>query len=340
MDMHSGKVLAEKQATDRFAPASITKLMTAYVVFNELKSNRLSLTEKVTISKKAWKTKGSRMFVEVNKKVAVEDLIKGMIIQSGNDAAVALAEHIAGSEATFAQLMNRYASALGMNKTNFMNATGWPDPDHYSTAADIAELSRRIIADFPEYYAWYAEKQFTFNNITQYNRNNLLRRDSTVDGLKTGHTDEAGYCLAASAQKEGMRLISVVLGTKSAKQREDQSQALLKYGFRFFDTRRVYGSEDVLETTKIWKGEQENLRLGLETDLYVTVPRREVEKITASVQLPQPLMAPVTQGQPIGKLLVKIDGEVITEAPVVALDAVEEGGWWSRLVDEVKLKFE
>ncbi|MDQ7072703.1 MAG: D-alanyl-D-alanine carboxypeptidase family protein [Gammaproteobacteria bacterium] len=252
-DFASGRVIAEHNSDQRLPPASITKLMTAYVVSHELDAGNIKLDDEVLISEKAWRMVGSRSFIEVNTKVPVEALLRGMIIQSGNDAAVALAEHIAGSEETFAQMMNQYAQQLGMFNTNYRNATGLPDPDHYTTAKDIAILSTAIIRDFPDHYKWYAEKEYTYNNITQHNRNKLLWRDSTVDGLKTGHTEEAGYCLAASAKRSGMRLISVVLGTRSENARTQETQKLFNYGFRFFETHDLYQAGHKVTSSKVWK---------------------------------------------------------------------------------------
>ncbi|HHO67602.1 MAG TPA: D-alanyl-D-alanine carboxypeptidase, partial [Gammaproteobacteria bacterium] len=245
-DFHSGQTIAAKNPDQRIEPASITKLMSAYVVFQEIRNGTLSLEDKVQISEKAWRTPGSRMFVEVGTQVSVADLMKGMIIQSGNDATVALAEKVAGTEASFASLMNHHAKRLGMDGSHFVNSTGLPDPQHYTTARDIARVARALIAEFPEYYQWYSERQFTYNGITQYNRNKLLWRDESVDGIKTGHTDSAGYCLVTSAKRDGMRLISVVLGTKSEEARADASQALLNYGFRFFETHKLYDANSKL----------------------------------------------------------------------------------------------
>ncbi|MDH5592622.1 MAG: D-alanyl-D-alanine carboxypeptidase, partial [Gammaproteobacteria bacterium] len=261
-DFASGQILAEKNSEQRLPPASITKLMTAYVVSNELQAGNISLSDDVLISEKAWRMVGSRSFIEVNTKVPVEVLLRGMIIQSGNDAAVALAEHVAGDEEIFAQMMNQYAQKLGMSNTNYRNSTGLPDPDHYTTAKDIAILSTAIIRDFPEHYKWYAEKAFSYNNITQHNRNKLLWRDSSVDGLKTGHTEAAGYCLAASALRNDMRLISVVLGTESENARAQETQKLFNYGFRFFETHDLYKAQDKIVDIKIWKGTGDKVDLG------------------------------------------------------------------------------
>ncbi|WP_297527380.1 D-alanyl-D-alanine carboxypeptidase family protein [Thiohalobacter sp.] len=339
-DFHSGRVLAEKAADERMEPASITKLMAAYVIFKELAAGSLNLDDEVTVSERAWRMPGSRMFIEVGKKVPVRDLLKGMIIQSGNDATVALAQHVAGSEATFAEYMNRYARELGLAGSHFTNATGLPDPNHYMTARDIAKLARALIREFPEYYAWYSEKSFTWNGITQQNRNRLLWRDPSVDGIKTGHTESAGYCLVTSAEREGMRLISVVLGTASEEARANASQALLNYGFRFFETHRLYDAGTRLTEARVWKGEREQLPLGLAETLYITIPRGRYKDLDATMQLPGRLVAPVTEGTPYGSVQIRLDGELVAEAPLVALESIGEGSLWQRLRDEALLYVE
>jgi D-alanyl-D-alanine carboxypeptidase (penicillin-binding protein 5/6) len=339
-DFNSGRVVAEQASDQAVEPASITKLMTAYAVFRELASGNIALDDMVTISEKAWRTPGSRMFVEVGKQVSVENLLKGMIIQSGNDATVALAEFIAGSEETFAALMNRLAEDLGMTSSHFMNSTGLPDEEHYMSARDIARLSAVLIRDFPAYYSWYSEKEFTWNDITQYNRNKLLWRDESVDGIKTGHTDSAGYCLVTSAEKEGMRLITVVLGTKSVNARAEASQALLNYGFRFFETHKLYDTGTALTNARIWKGTTENVQLGLDRPLYATIPRGQYKSLEASMTVDNQIIAPVSAGQSLGSVLVRLGDEVIAEQELVALQAVGEGSFWQRIVDEAMLYFE
>jgi len=334
-DSASGKIIAEQNSQQRLPPASITKLMTSYVIFTELESGNVALADEVLISEKAWKMVGSRSFIEVNTKVPVEVLLRGMIIQSGNDAAVALAEHIAGSEETFSQMMNQYAQQLGMLNTNYRNSTGLPDPDHYTTAQDIALLSAALIGDFPEYYKWYSEKQYTYNEITQHNRNKLLWRDSTVDGLKTGHTEEAGYCLAASAKRSGMRLISVVLGTKSENARAQETQKLFNYGFRFFETHDLYKAGNEITTSKIWKGSEKEISLGLAESLAVTVPRGRYKELVASTNLKQPIVAPVVQGNILGEVEIRLDNKLVAKQPLIALTAVEQGGWWRRILDSI-----
>ncbi|MCW8855486.1 MAG: D-alanyl-D-alanine carboxypeptidase [Gammaproteobacteria bacterium] len=335
IDFNSGRVLAEKNIDKQIEPASITKLMTAYVVYKELDAGRLSMDEKVTVSEKAWRMKGSKMFIEVGKQVSVEDLLKGLVIQSGNDATVALAEHIAGSESTFADYMNQYAKALGMNDTNFVNSTGWPNRNHKTTARDIATLGKAVIKEFPERYKLYAEKQFEFNGIPQYNRNKLLWRDKSVDGMKTGHTESAGYCLISSAKRDDMRLIAVVLGTRSEKARADVSQSLLSYGFRFYESSKLYAAGEGLNQARVWKGENEQLNLGLQEDLHVTIPRGQYKHLDAVMDVNKDIVAPVEKGQQLGTVKVMLDGEEIISRPLVALQSVDEGSLWQRTKDQI-----
>ncbi|MAT65777.1 MAG: serine-type D-Ala-D-Ala carboxypeptidase [Gammaproteobacteria bacterium] len=340
IDHHSGQVLAEKDSHSPVEPASITKMMAVYVVFKELRKGALSLDDQVRVSERAWRMPGSRMFIEVGKRVSVEDLLKGVIVQSGNDATVALAEHIAGSEDTFAEYMNKYAADLGLENSHFTNSTGLPDPEHYMSAADIVKVARALIQEFPEYYQWYSQKSFTYNDITQHNRNKLLWRDASVDGIKTGHTEAAGYCLVTSAQREGMRLISVVLGTGSEEARADASQALLNYGFRFFETHKLYDAGAKLVDARVWKGASEVLPLGVETPLYLTIPRGRYDDLQANVQRDPRILAPVAAGEARGSLVINLDGNTLTEVPLVALESVDEGSFWQRTVDEVLLYFE
>ena len=286
IDGNTGADLASLKPDERLAPASLTKLMTAYVVFQALAEGQIDLEDQVTVSEKAWRTQGSRMFIEVGTQVRVEDLVLGMIVQSGNDASVALAEHVAGSESVFVQVMNQNAARLGMAGSNFMNTTGLPDDNHYSTARDMATLARAIINEYPQYYSWYSVKQFKYNDIEQPNRNSLLWRDESVDGMKTGRTDDAGYCLVSSAERDGMRIISVVLGTSSAKARTDGSQALLNFGFRFFETRLLYRAGETITQARIWKAEKETTPLGLPDDLYVTIPRGSFDKVDSVLNMP------------------------------------------------------
>lgn len=334
-DFASGKVLAAVNANQPLPPASITKLMTAYVVSQELASGNIALDDDVLISEKAWRMVGSRSFIEVDTKVPVEALLRGMIIQSGNDAAVALAEHIAGSEETFAQMMNQYAQQLGMHNTQYKNSTGLPAEGHYTTAEDIAVLSAAVIRDFPDHYAWYAEKEYTYNNITQHNRNKLLWRDKSVDGLKTGHTEEAGYCLAASAKRDDMRLISVVLGTRSEKARAQETQKLFNYGFRFFETHDLYQAGQQIADSKVWKGGTDKVTLGLAKPLTITVARGRYEELVATTQIQKPIVAPVAEGQVLGQVSIHLAGELVATEELVALQAVEKGSWWRQLLDMI-----
>jgi D-alanyl-D-alanine carboxypeptidase (penicillin-binding protein 5/6) len=339
MDYHSGRVLAESNIDMRVEPASITKLMTAYIIYGAMKRGDLSPETMVNISEKAWRMQGSKMFVRVGTQVKVDDLLKGMIIQSGNDATIALAEHIAGSEEAFANMMNHEAQRLGMTGTHFVNSTGWPDPNHYSTARDIATLMKAVIRDFPEHYVRERQKEFTWNNIKQINRNRLLWRDPSVDGGKTGHTESAGFCLAASAQRDGMRLISVVLGAPSDEARAEQSQALLNYGFNFFETRLLQRGGEALAEPRVWKGASKTVRLGLADDFYVTAPRGQFDKLNLTVDMPPRIDAPLAQGQPVGVLRAKLGNDLVAEVPAVALSEVPQGGIFRRMVDGVILMF-
>ena len=340
MDGSTGAELASLEADMRVAPASLTKLMTAYAIFRALTEDQVSLEDLVTVSEKAWRTQGSRMFIEVGSRVSVEELLLGMIVQSGNDASVALAEHVAGTESVFAEVMNHYAAQLGMHATNFKNSTGLPDEDHYSTARDLGILAKTIISEFPEYYKWYSVKEFEYNDIKQANRNNLLWRDESVDGMKTGRTDDAGYCLISSAIRDGMRVISVVLGTASAKARVDGSQALINYGFRFFETRLLYRAGETVAQAKIWKSEKEFTPLGLSEDLYVTIPRGTFDDVESVLNMPAVLMAPVAHGQPLAELQVSLNGDSLVNEPLRALDENPSGSLWQRTRDGVKLWFE
>ena len=333
MDFNSGRVLAEKDPDKRVAPASLTKIMTVYVVFRELKAGHLALDEKVTISQNAWETGGSKMFVEVNKQVPIEDLLQGVVIQSGNDASVALAEHVAGSEQTFATMMNEQAARLGMTNTHFENSMGLPTENHYSSARDLATLAQALIKEFPEYYRWDSQKEFTYNGITQQNRNQLLWRDPSVDGIKTGFTDDAGYCMVASAKREDMRLISVVMGTASANARANESQSLINYGFRFFETHRLYEGGKALTEAKVRKGETSKLQVGLAEDVYVTAPRKHFSELKAETQLDKAILAPLNKNDAVGNLVVTLEGETIASKPLVAMDAIAQGGLFRRLYD-------
>lgn len=340
MDYDSGQILAESKADEHMEPASLTKLMTSYVIYKEMHDGRIKLNDMVTISEHAWRMGGSRTFVPVGKKVSVENLLKGMIVQSGNDATVALAEYAAGSEEVFVSLMNQEAKRLGMIGTHFVDSTGMPNADHYTTARDLAVLTRAIIRDFPDHYQLYSMRKFTFNNISQDNRNLLLWRDKSVDGVKTGHTESAGYCLVASAKRDNMRLISVVLGTNSENARAVESEKLLSYGFRFYESHRLYAADQPLSTVRIWKGEAEKLPLGLTHELYITIPRGEYDKLDARIKVQQPIIAPVSKGTHYGSLNVNLEGQTIVKKPLVALKSVAEGGFFQQVMDDIRLWFE
>lgn len=337
-DYNTGKVLAENNADAKLAPASLTKILTVYVVFKEIKNGQLHLEDLVTISQNAWKTSGSKMFVKVNDQVKVEDLLKGVIIQSGNDASVALAEHVAGNEATFAELMNQHATRLGMTNSHFENSDGLPGEKHYTSARDLGILTTALIREFPEFYPWFSQKEFTYNKITQQNRNMLLGRDDSVDGVKTGHTDEAGYCLVASALRSGMRLISIVMGTESVVARTNENQTLLNYGFRFFESHRLYEGKKLINEARIWKGATENIALGLTEDLYVTIPRRRYDDLKASINVDKQIIAPVKAGDKLGSVTVKLKDELLTTKDLIALNEVEKGGIFRRLYDSVLMR--
>ncbi|MCC4274834.1 D-alanyl-D-alanine carboxypeptidase family protein [Marinomonas communis] len=339
MDAYTGDVLVEHNSREELPPASLTKLMTAYITEYELAKGNISFNDQVTISEKAWRMEGSRMFVREGTQVRLEDLMRGIIIQSGNDASVAVAEHIAGGEAAFADLMNQHAKLLGMNNSHFVNSTGFPADGHYSSAYDIALLSRATIVHFPENYKMYSEKYFTYNDIRQPNRNKLLWRDKTVDGLKTGHTDAAGYCLAASAVRNGTRLIAVVMGTNSDEARASETQKLLNYGFRYYETRKLYSAGQVLSDARVWGGEADTVKVGFADDVLVTMPRQNADSIPASLELAPEIEAPIAAGDVLGKIIVGTADNVLLEREVVALEPVAEGGFFKRLFDKVKLFF-
>jgi len=340
IDFQSQRVLAEKNPDKHVEPASITKLMTAYIVDIAMADGDISLQDEVLISKKAWLMKGSKMFIEVGKKVSVEDLLKGMIIQSGNDAAIALAEHVAGSESAFVQYMNQQAKTLGMSNTNFENVTGWPGENHYSSARDIAILSRAIIRDFPQTYKLYKEKEYTFNNIRQINRNRLIWRDDSVDGLKTGHTESAGYCLVASAKRKDMRLIAVVLGASSDEKRTRYSQALLNYGFRFYETFQLYQDDEVLKTARVWFGDREEVAMSVENNIFVTIPRGNYKNLDASMDIDNQIEAPIAVGQELGRITIKLGDQLLASQAVVATHSINDGGLFQKTVDSIKLFFQ
>ncbi len=340
LDHGSSQVLASGNADERVEPASLTKLMTAYISFAALRQGMLKPDQIVNVSERAWKTAGSRMFIEPGKPVTVNELLRGMIVQSGNDACIALAEAIAGTEEAFAERMNREAQRLGLTNTHFLNSTGLPDPKHYSTARDLARMAQAIIRDFPEYYPIYAEKEFTFNRIPQPNRNRLLWLDPTVDGVKTGHTENAGYCLIASGKRGPRRLISVVLGTGSDAMRAQESQRLLNYGFQYFDALRLYEKDQAVSNLKVFKGTLNHVRAGFLDDFVLSLPKGAADKIKVQLASQQPLLAPVQQGQQVATLTLKIDDKVWGEYPVVALETVPVAGIFGRAWDTLMLWFQ
>ena len=339
LDYHSWQTLAGKNATERVEPASLTKLMTAYLTFAALKQKRIEPAQAVPVSERAWKAEGSRMFIEPRKPVTVEELLRGMIVQSGNDACLALAELIGGSEEAFAKMMNEQAQRLGMKNTNFMNSTGLPNTQHYSTAQDLALLASAIIRDFPEFHPLYAMKEYRYNNVTQANRNRLLWTDPTVDGMKTGYTENAGYCLIASARRGERRLLSVVLGTASEAARAAESQKLLNYGFQNYDSVKLYEKSQAVTSLPVWKGMINSVKAGFLNDLYVSLPKGQADNVKASLESRQPLLAPVAAGQPIGVMKLTLDGKPYAELPVVALENVALAGVFGRGWDSIRLLF-
>ena len=336
MDHNSGIILAANNENKKRSPASLTKLMTSYVIFKRLKEEFITLDDEVKISEKAWRTGGSKSFIEVGKMIKLEDLLKGMIIQSGNDASVALAEHVAGSEGTFVLFMNDYAQQIGMKNSRFENASGLPHDDQYTTAKDIALLSSAMIREFPVYYEWYSQKEFTYNNITQTNRNKLLFTDSTVDGLKTGWTQKAGYCLVTSANRVDMRLISVVLGSDSPAIRTSETEKLLDYGFRFFETQSV---NDISHQVRIYKSEKANIKVGVADSSFLTLPRNQFKYTTQTINLSQDLIAPISQGEQVGELVVSFNNQNLATLPLIALEDAAEAGFISKMIDTIKLLF-
>ncbi len=343
IETDNGQVLAEREADARVEPASLTKLMTAYLVFEALRDKRITLEQRPPVSMTAYKAVGSRMFVDPTKPATVDELLHGMIIQSGNDASIILAEAVAGSEAAFAEMMNREAKRMGLKSTQFRNATGLPDPEHYSSARDLAVIATRVIQDFPDNYRLYSQKEYTYNQIRQPNRNRLLTIDPSVDGMKTGFTDAAGYCLISSARREQpgggfeRRLLSVVLGTSSDAARAMESQKLLNFGFQNFDAVRVHAHDQSVGTYRVWKGKEAEVEGGFTRDVVVTVPRGQAQRIRGEIERIEPLVAPITKGQRIGILRVRLDDQVIAERPLIALKDVDEGGWFGRLWDSLRL---
>ena len=340
IDMHTERVLSAENADEPLEPASLTKMLTSYVVFAEMAQGKFTLSDEVPVSEKAWRMKGSRTFIEVGTRVPVEVLLKGLIVQSGNDAAVALAEFVAGDEHAFADLMNRYARRLGMSGSHFTNASGLPDPDHYSTARDMARIAAALVRDFPEYYSWNRILEYEYGGINQPNRLFRHLRDETVDGLKTGYTNAAGYCLVASAEREGMRLIAAVMGAESSRARARIAQSLLNYGFRFYETRRVYASDEKVTGVRVWKGDADRIALGLRQNLYVTVPRGRYDEVDAKMEITARLFAPIRAGEQHGVLRLALGEELVAERPLVALGDVAEGSLWRKVSDHVRLMFE
>ena len=336
----TGQVIAEASPDEILEPASLTKLMTAYAVFKALQDGLIRLDDQVHVSERAWETMGSRTFIEVDTNVSVEDLLQGMIVQSGNDASVALAEHVAGSEETFVELMNHYAETLGMTDSAFRNSTGLPEEGHYMSARDAAAVARAIITEFPEYYAWYSQRAFTYNEIEQYNRNSLLWRDPSVDGLKTGYTDAAGYCLVTSAERSDMRLVSVVMGSRSAEARANDSQALLNYGFRFFETHKLYSGGEEVVAARVWKGATETVALGVTEDFYLTIPKGRYDSLTTATDLEEELTAPIDAGAHLGYVSISLNEDDVSQLPLVALHEVPEAGLWQKIKDEISLWFQ
>lgn len=340
MDVNSGQVIAAEGIDERVEPASLTKLMTAYLVFDALESGRLKLDQPVNISEKAWRTEGSRMFVKVNTQVPVDELLQGVIVQSGNDASVALAEAVAGSESAFAALMNEQAAKLGLKATHFVNSTGLPDPEHLTSVRDLATLAAALVSRFPQYLHYYSQKEFTYNNIKQPNRNRLLWLDTTVDGLKTGHTQSAGYCLVSTALRDGRRVVSVVVGTASDAARTENSLKLLNWSFQNFETVKLYDVGNPAVNARVWEGAVENVGLGTAEPLWLTVPRGKSADIKPVAQYTQPLVAPLTKGAKVGTLTLSLDGKTLSEQPLVVLEDVPEAGFFGRMVDKVLLMFE
>jgi D-alanyl-D-alanine carboxypeptidase (penicillin-binding protein 5/6) len=339
IDADTGKILVEHNSDQKIPPASLTKMMTSYLVSSEISRGSIKENDLVDVSVKAWRMGGSKMFIREGTRVSVKDLLNGVIIQSGNDASVALAEFVAGSESAFVDVMNQQAALLGMNQTLYKNATGWPAEGHITTARDLSLLARALINDHPEHYRLYSEKYFKYNGINQPNRNKLLFRDKSVDGIKTGHTDEAGFCLVSSAKQDGMRLIAVVMGTRSESARAAESQKLLTYGFRFYQTHELYSAGEVLNTARVWSGRSDQVKLGLMQEVLLTIPRGSEKEITANVLVDDTIRAPIKVGDELGQLEVRLQGELLLEKPLIALNSVEQAGFFSRMWDSIALFF-
>jgi D-alanyl-D-alanine carboxypeptidase (penicillin-binding protein 5/6) len=336
IDFNSGQILAELNADERLEPASLTKIMTGYVVFREIAAGKVALTDKAFVSERAWRTGGSKMFIEVGKQVPVQDLLMGMIVQSGNDASVALAEHVGGSVEAFADLMNNHAQRLGMTGSHFTNPHGLPDPELYITARDIAKVAMAIMREFPEFYAWYSTREFTYNGITQKNRNPMLARDETADGVKTGYTEAAGYCLVSSSKREDMRLVGVVMGSPTPNARAEASLALMNYGFRFYESHRLYPADEPVETLRVWMGDKEMLPVGPEADVFATFQRGRYAELTARLEKAEDsLTAPIARGTQVGEIVVMLGEAEINRVPLVALEDIGEGSLWQMAKDSV-----
>ena len=336
IDFNSGQILAELNADERLEPASLTKIMTGYVVFREIAAGKVALTDKAFVSERAWRTGGSKMFIEVGKQVPIQDLLMGMIVQSGNDASVALAEHVGGSVEAFADLMNTHAQRLGMTGSHFTNPHGLPDPELYITARDIATVAMAIMREFPEFYAWYSTREFTYNGITQKNRNPMLARDETADGVKTGYTEAAGYCLVSSSKREDMRLVGVVMGSPTPNARAEASLALMNYGFRFYESHRLYPADEPVETLRVWMGDKEMLPVGPEADVFATFQRGRYAELTARLEKAEDsLTAPIARGTQVGEIVVMLGEAEINRVPLVALEDIGEGSLWQMAKDSV-----
>lgn len=337
IDVNSGKIIAEQNSDTKLPPASLTKMMTLYVISNALHNEQIHLNDSVRISKEAWQAPGSRMFVKEGQQVTIKELMKGIIVDSGNDACVAMAEHLGGSEQGFSDIMNQEAQALGMANSHFTDSNGLPNENHYTTAKDLAILGRALINDFPEYYGFYKQKWFSFNGIRQPNRNRLLWRDEQVDGIKTGHTDEAGFCLVSSAQRDGMRLLAVVLGEPSDGSRADDSQRLLNYGFRFFETHQIYKANQPIVTLPVYKGTADTLQIGVFKPLLITIPSGQYQRLGLKTKVKQNLEAPIQKGDKIGELIIEFENKVVDTQPLYALNSIEPGGFFLRMKDSAKL---
>ncbi|WP_242601678.1 D-alanyl-D-alanine carboxypeptidase family protein [Legionella lansingensis] len=339
IDVNSGKIITEKNSEQKLPPASLTKMMTLYVISNALHNEQIHLNDNIRISREAWKTGGSRMFIKEGQQVTVEDLLKGIIVDSGNDACVAMAEHLGGSEQGFAEIMNQQAKNLGMKDSHFTDSTGLPDENLYTTAKDLAILGRALIINFPQYYHWYKQKWFTYNGIRQPNRNRLLWRDNQVDGIKTGHTNDAGYCLVSSAKRENMRLLAVVMGSPSETARADDSERLLNYGFRFFETHELYKAGQKISEVPIYKGETDKLMVGVREDQFVTIPSGQYQRLSMRTKISQNLLAPIAKGAKVGELVIQFDNNIIKTQDLYALQPVPRGGLYTRMKDSIRLAF-